>query len=211
MPAIVVRRARPGRAGARRTVARRTVDFARERTEATGRSRPALPAALGGRRPAPRRPGRAPAPDRRRGRASCSSTSTSRSRRSRSTSGSSPRCRTLSERDVLRFTHVDHRDRVAFVLTVANRMIAVGRFDRIPPRSRATRPGGSSRRRSRSSSRTPTRAAASPSCCSSTSPRPAASAASTGSSPTCCPRTARWSQIFREAGYHGRRRVTRTA
>ena len=39
----------------------------------------------------------------------------------------------LSERDVLRFTHVDHRDRVAFVLTVANKMIAVGRFDRIPP------------------------------------------------------------------------------
>jgi acyl-CoA synthetase (NDP forming)/GNAT superfamily N-acetyltransferase len=38
----------------------------------------------------------------------------------------------LSERDVSRFTHVDHRDRVAFVLTVANKMIAVGRFDRIP-------------------------------------------------------------------------------
>ncbi len=39
----------------------------------------------------------------------------------------------LSERDVERFTHVDHRDRVAFVLTVANKIIAVGRFDRIPP------------------------------------------------------------------------------
>ncbi|HET9827501.1 MAG TPA: GNAT family N-acetyltransferase [Nocardioidaceae bacterium] len=38
----------------------------------------------------------------------------------------------LSERDVLRFTNVDHHDRVAFVLTVANKMIAVGRFDRIP-------------------------------------------------------------------------------
>jgi acyl-CoA synthetase (NDP forming)/RimJ/RimL family protein N-acetyltransferase len=38
----------------------------------------------------------------------------------------------LSERDVLRFTNVDHRDRVAFVLTVADKMIAVGRFDRIP-------------------------------------------------------------------------------
>jgi acyl-CoA synthetase (NDP forming)/ribosomal protein S18 acetylase RimI-like enzyme len=37
----------------------------------------------------------------------------------------------LSERDVKRFTHVDHQDRVAFVLTVANKMIAVGRFDRI--------------------------------------------------------------------------------
>src|SRR6478736_4647872 len=39
----------------------------------------------------------------------------------------------LSERDVTRFTTVDNRDRVAFVLTVAQRMIAVGRFDRIPP------------------------------------------------------------------------------
>jgi acyl-CoA synthetase (NDP forming)/RimJ/RimL family protein N-acetyltransferase len=39
---------------------------------------------------------------------------------------------TLSERDVKRFTHVDHNDRVAFVLTVAQKIIAVGRFDRIP-------------------------------------------------------------------------------
>ena len=37
----------------------------------------------------------------------------------------------LSERDVHRFTHVDHQDRVAFVLTVARKIIAVGRFDRI--------------------------------------------------------------------------------
>ncbi|MBY9073605.1 bifunctional GNAT family N-acetyltransferase/acetate--CoA ligase family protein [Nocardioides sp. WL0053] len=37
----------------------------------------------------------------------------------------------LSERDVQRFTHVDHKDRVAFVLTVARKIIAVGRFDRI--------------------------------------------------------------------------------
>jgi acyl-CoA synthetase (NDP forming)/GNAT superfamily N-acetyltransferase len=40
----------------------------------------------------------------------------------------------LSERDVQRFTHVDHHDRVAFVLTVAQRMIAVGRFDKITDR-----------------------------------------------------------------------------
>ncbi|HVH93771.1 MAG TPA: GNAT family N-acetyltransferase [Nocardioidaceae bacterium] len=39
----------------------------------------------------------------------------------------------LSERDVLRFTNVDYVERVAFVLTVANKMIAVGRWDRIPP------------------------------------------------------------------------------
>jgi acyl-CoA synthetase (NDP forming)/RimJ/RimL family protein N-acetyltransferase len=38
---------------------------------------------------------------------------------------------TLSERDVERFTRVDHHDRVAFVVTVGNQMIAVGRFDRI--------------------------------------------------------------------------------
>jgi acyl-CoA synthetase (NDP forming)/GNAT superfamily N-acetyltransferase len=39
----------------------------------------------------------------------------------------------LSARDVVRFTNVDHVDRVAFVLTVANKMIAVARWDRIPP------------------------------------------------------------------------------
>ncbi len=38
---------------------------------------------------------------------------------------------TLSDRDVKRFTHVDYTDRVAFVLTVAEKIIAVGRFDRI--------------------------------------------------------------------------------
>ena len=51
----------------------------------------------------------------------------------------------LSERDVLRFTNVDHVNRVAFVLTVARKMIAVGRFDRIPPEE--TKPTG--RRRGR--------------------------------------------------------------
>jgi acyl-CoA synthetase (NDP forming)/GNAT superfamily N-acetyltransferase len=40
---------------------------------------------------------------------------------------------TLSDKDVRRFTHVDHRDRVAFVLTVGANMIAVGRFDTVPP------------------------------------------------------------------------------
>jgi acyl-CoA synthetase (NDP forming)/RimJ/RimL family protein N-acetyltransferase len=38
----------------------------------------------------------------------------------------------LSERDIKRFTEVDHHDRVAFVLTVAQKIIAVGRFDTIP-------------------------------------------------------------------------------
>ncbi|MBO0842772.1 MAG: GNAT family N-acetyltransferase, partial [Nocardioides sp.] len=35
----------------------------------------------------------------------------------------------LSQRDVARFTEVDHRDRVAFILTLRGRMIAVGRYD----------------------------------------------------------------------------------
>ncbi|MDQ4006547.1 MAG: bifunctional GNAT family N-acetyltransferase/acetate--CoA ligase family protein [Actinomycetota bacterium] len=38
---------------------------------------------------------------------------------------------TLSDRDVERFTHVDHDARVAFVVTLAGQIIAVGRYDRI--------------------------------------------------------------------------------
>ena len=37
----------------------------------------------------------------------------------------------LSERDVRRFTHVDYVDRVAFIVTLGEEMIAVGRYDRI--------------------------------------------------------------------------------
>ena len=40
----------------------------------------------------------------------------------------------LSERDVRRFTHVDHRDRVALVMLLGGQMIAVGRFDVVRPR-----------------------------------------------------------------------------
>ena len=40
---------------------------------------------------------------------------------------------TLSDRDVARFTQVDHQDRVAFVLLLRDEMIAVGRFDVIAP------------------------------------------------------------------------------
>ncbi|HYH34010.1 MAG TPA: GNAT family N-acetyltransferase, partial [Nocardioides sp.] len=35
----------------------------------------------------------------------------------------------LSDRDVHRFTHVDHRERVAFVMLLGGQMIAVGRYD----------------------------------------------------------------------------------
>ncbi|RYP87110.1 GNAT family N-acetyltransferase [Nocardioides guangzhouensis] len=37
----------------------------------------------------------------------------------------------LSDRDVQRFTNVDHHDRVAFVLLLADEIIAVGRYDRV--------------------------------------------------------------------------------
>lgn len=37
----------------------------------------------------------------------------------------------LSDKDVHRFTHVDHADRVALILLVGEEMIAVGRYDRI--------------------------------------------------------------------------------
>jgi acyl-CoA synthetase (NDP forming)/GNAT superfamily N-acetyltransferase len=39
----------------------------------------------------------------------------------------------LSEREVKRFVDVDHHDRVALVLTVAERMIAIGQFERLAP------------------------------------------------------------------------------
>lgn len=39
----------------------------------------------------------------------------------------------LSDRDLDRFTRVDHRDRVAMILLVAGQMIAVGRYDTIRP------------------------------------------------------------------------------
>ncbi|MCV2488111.1 bifunctional GNAT family N-acetyltransferase/acetate--CoA ligase family protein [Geodermatophilus sp. YIM 151500] len=38
----------------------------------------------------------------------------------------------LSQRDLHRFTHVDHVDRVAFVVLLGDQLIAVGRFDRLP-------------------------------------------------------------------------------
>ena len=39
----------------------------------------------------------------------------------------------LSEKDVRRFTQVDHRDRVAFVLTVAEKIIAVASYEMVEP------------------------------------------------------------------------------
>jgi acyl-CoA synthetase (NDP forming)/RimJ/RimL family protein N-acetyltransferase len=38
----------------------------------------------------------------------------------------------LSDRDLFRFTHVDHVDRVAFVLLLGGELIGVGRYDRLP-------------------------------------------------------------------------------
>ncbi|MDQ6935491.1 MAG: GNAT family N-acetyltransferase [Actinomycetota bacterium] len=39
----------------------------------------------------------------------------------------------LSDKDLLRFTTVDHHDRVAFVMTVGEQIIAVGRYDVVEP------------------------------------------------------------------------------
>ena len=39
---------------------------------------------------------------------------------------------TLSQREISRFVDVDHRDRVGLVLTVAEQIIAVGQFERLP-------------------------------------------------------------------------------
>jgi len=41
----------------------------------------------------------------------------------------------ISARDLSRFTHVDHVDRVAFIVLVGEEIIAVGRYDRIAPHS----------------------------------------------------------------------------
>jgi acyl-CoA synthetase (NDP forming)/RimJ/RimL family protein N-acetyltransferase len=43
--------------------------------------------------------------------------------------------RQLSDRDVYRFTHVDHHDRVALVATLEGDIIGIGRYDRIDPTS----------------------------------------------------------------------------
>ncbi|MGH3413324.1 MAG: GNAT family N-acetyltransferase [Marmoricola sp.] len=39
----------------------------------------------------------------------------------------------LSDKDLHRFTHVDHHDRVAFVVTMADRIMGVGRYDTVRP------------------------------------------------------------------------------
>ncbi len=41
----------------------------------------------------------------------------------------------LSDRDLVRFTTVDHVERVAFVVTIGRRIVGVGRYDRVSPRT----------------------------------------------------------------------------
>ena len=93
----------------------------------------------------------------------------------------------LSDNDVTRFTVVDQDARGALVAVLGGRIVGGG------PLGVATSPTGSAPTtpRSRSSSATSTRAGGWARCCSSTSPPPAASAGCAGSSPRCCPRTAR--------------------
>src|SRR5687768_17921938 len=38
----------------------------------------------------------------------------------------------LSDKDLHRFTHVDHDNRVAFVILLGDQLVAVGRYDRYP-------------------------------------------------------------------------------
>ena len=85
----------------------------------------------------------------------------------------------LSDRDVLRFTNVDYRDRVAFVVTLGGDIIAVGRYDVVTKGQAEVA----------FLVRTPTRVGGSANSCSSTSRRPAGSAGCTGSSPRSFPTT----------------------
>ena len=148
---------------------------------AGGRRRAGVPGALGGRRRPPRRRHGAPAAD--------PADDADRLRRFYGRLSDETiyyrffsLYRSISDRDVERFTVVDHHDRAALIATIGDEMIGVVRYERIDAESRP---------RSRSTSRTRTRAAASARCSSSTSRQPPASAASRGSSPTCCRRTAR--------------------
>lgn len=43
----------------------------------------------------------------------------------------------ISEKDLFRFTNVDHRDRVALIVLLGEQLIAVGRYERLPDRDEA--------------------------------------------------------------------------
>src|SRR4051812_43561857 len=47
---------------------------------------------------------------------------------------------TIPQRDLIRFTHVDHVDRVALAAWLGPHIVAVGRFDRLPGTSSTTDP-----------------------------------------------------------------------
>ena len=103
----------------------------------------------------------------------------------------------IPERDLKRFVNVDHRDREAFVVLAGERIVAVGRYERLGP--------ASPRPRWRSWSRTPTRAGASARCCWSTWPtRPGATASCT-SSRRCSPPNGTMLRVFADFGYQVQR------
>ncbi|WP_235736111.1 GNAT family N-acetyltransferase [Nocardioides alcanivorans] len=85
----------------------------------------------------------------------------------------------LSDRDVARFTQVDHHDRVAMVLILAEKMIAVGRFDVVKPGEAEVAFLVQDAHQGRGSLRS----------CWNTSRRPAVSSGWRSSSPRCCPTT----------------------
>ena len=94
------------------------------------RAGPGLPAALGGRRRRVRRRRRPPAPDPARATPTRSLRFHARASPSApATCATSGRTRTISPRDLERFTVVDHHDRVAFVCLLGGEIIAVGRYE----------------------------------------------------------------------------------
>lgn len=85
----------------------------------------------------------------------------------------------LSERDLERFTTVDHRNRVAFVVTLGPDIVGVGRYDKVDEAEAEVAFLVEDSQQGRGS----------PRCCSSTWLRRAGSAAWHGSSRRCCPTT----------------------
>ena len=87
----------------------------------------------------------------------------------------------LSDKDVARFSRVDHDDRAALVATLNDDIIGVVRYDRLP---------GSNDAEVAFVVEDPTRAGGSGRSCWSTWPQRPANAASSALSPMCCQRTA---------------------
>ena len=107
----------------------------------------------------------------------------------------------LSQRDVQRFTEVDYVDRVAFIVTLGDQMIAVGRYDRTEDDEAEVAFLIEDAHQGRGIAQLLLEHLA----------EAARERGITGSSPRCCRRTARMAQVFADAGYRMSRRASRTA